>query len=81
MENSNNLIEDSLKLPPIGQTKNFIWIATTIGIAALCKTEENCKNPPFEKAVKEAIEVAIDLSREERESHQTEQGLVLIFYS
>ncbi len=81
MQNIINLIEDSLKQTPIGQTKNFIWIATPIGIAALCKGKGTYQSPPFEEAVKEAIEVAIDLSREERESHQTAQGLVLIFYS
>ena len=52
-----------------------------MGIAALCKTKDPTIKPPFEDAVKEGVEVAIDLSREEREFHQTEQGLVLLFYS
>tara|TARA_Y100001968_G_scaffold327318_1_gene372078 strand:+ start:940 stop:1152 length:213 start_codon:yes stop_codon:yes gene_type:complete len=67
--------------PPIGQTKSFIWLATPMGIAALCKTTDQNIKPPFEKAVKEGVEVSIDLSREEKEFHQTELGLVLLFYS
>ena len=75
------LLNDSLELPPIAQTKSFIWLATPIGIAALCKKDASTSVPPFEKAIKEGVEVAIDLSREEREFHQTEQGLLLLFYS
>ncbi len=76
-----NLLHESLAQPPIGQTKSFIWLATPMGIAALCKTQDPTSKPPFEEAVKEGIEVAIDLSREEREFHQTEKGLLLLFYS
>ncbi len=76
-----NLLQDSLAQPPIGQTKSFIWLATPMGIAALCRSQDSISKPPFEEAVKEGIEVAIDLSREEREFHQTDQGLVLLFYS
>ena len=75
------LLEESLDQPPIGQTKSFIWLATPVGIAALCRTKDPIFNPPFEEAVKEGLEVAIDLSREEKESHQTDKGLVLLFYS
>ena len=52
-----------------------------MGIAALCRAKSPTSKPPFEEAVKEGVEVAVDLSREEREFHQTEQGLVLLFYS
>ena len=76
-----NLLKESLKNPPIAQTKNFIWLVTPIGIAALCKNNASAPIPPYDEAIKEGIEVAIDLSREEREFHQTEQGLVLLFYS
>ena len=81
MQNITNLLTESLSESPIGQTKNFIWLATPIGIAALCKTKDQTIKPPFEKAVKEGMEVSIDLSREEKEFHQTEKGLVLLFYS
>lgn len=75
------LLQDCLAQPPIGQTKSFTWLATPMGIAALCKTQDSTSKPPFEQAVKEGVEVAMDLSREEREFHQTEQGLLLLFYS
>ena len=76
-----NLLKDSLAQPPIGQTKSFIWLATPMGIAALCKKENSISKPPIEEAVKEGVEVSMDLSREEREFHQTEEGLLLLFYS
>ncbi len=81
MQNIINLLTDALSQPPIGQTKSFIWLATPIGIAALCKTNDLTIKPPFEKAIKEGVEVSIDLSREQKEFHQTEKGLVLVFYS
>ncbi len=72
----------SLDQPPIGETKSFIWLATPLGIAAICKSNmTNVKKPPFEDAVKEGLEVAVDLSREEREQHETKEGLILLFYS
>ncbi len=76
------LLEDSLKDPAIGDTSRFKWHATPIGIAALCK-----ENKPFlsEKiyadAIKEGFAVGLDLSREERESHYSQKGLVILFYS
>ncbi len=81
MQETIALLKDSLGEKPIGQTKNFIWLATPMGIAALCRTSIPSTAPPYEEAIKEGIEVSIDLSREEREFHQTEQGLVLLFYS
>ncbi len=77
-----NLLEDSLEDAPIGETKSFIWRATPVGIAALWRSDEFSNSiPPFDEAVEEGVEVAMDLSREERESHMTNQGLVLLFYS
>ncbi len=81
MQDINHLLIDLIKQDPIGQTKSFIWLATPIGIAALCKTNDLSIKPPFEEAVKEGVEVSVDLSREQKEFHQTEQGLVLLFYS
>ena len=81
MKNTINLLTESLAEPPIGQTESFIWLATPVGIAALCKTKDSTIKPPYEKAVKEGMEVALDLSREEKEFHHTQNGLVLLFYS
>tara|TARA_Y100001968_G_C18906100_1_gene503016 strand:- start:143 stop:388 length:246 start_codon:yes stop_codon:yes gene_type:complete len=76
-----NLLTESLSNPPIGETKSFIWLVTPMGIAALCKNRDHTLQPPFEKAVQEGVEISMDLSREEKEFHQTEKGLVLLFYS
>ena len=75
-----NLLEEALKQPPMCETENFAWNATPIGIAALYKGIETSK-PPYEQAIKEGEELAIDLSREEKEFHQTDRGLALLFYS
>lgn len=37
--------------------------------------------PPYDNALKEGLEVGLDLSREEREFHQVSKGLVLLFHS
>ena len=41
MDSTCDLIIDSLKEEPIGETDNFIWFITDIGIVALFKREEN----------------------------------------
>ena len=79
--NQTNSIAKLLKDPPIGQTKHLIWLLTPVGIAALPKSSVSTELPPYDEAIKEGLEIALDLSREEREFHQTEKGLVLLFYS
>tara|TARA_B100000700_G_C15059320_1_gene864669 strand:+ start:4623 stop:4889 length:267 start_codon:yes stop_codon:yes gene_type:complete len=74
------LLEEALNQPPIGETANFAWNATPLGIAALYKGIATSK-PPYEQAIKEGEELAMDLSREEKEFHQTQKGLALVFYS
>ena len=77
-----SLLEDSLNQPAIGDTSKFTWHATPIGIAALYKdTKESASDSPYEEALKEGLEVGLDLSREERESHYSKQGLVILFHS
>ena len=41
MDSTSDLIIDSLKEEPIGETDHFIWFITDIGIVALFKREEN----------------------------------------
>ena len=41
MDSTSDLIIDSLKEEPIGETDHFIWFITDIGIAALFKREQN----------------------------------------
>ena len=78
--NSSNILEEALNQPPIGETANFAWKATPIGIAAIYKGISPSK-PPYEQAIKEGEELSMDLSREEKEFHLTQKGLALIFYS
>ena len=76
------LLEDSLEQPAIGNTSKFLWHATPIGIAALYKGQDSSSDiSAYEEALKEGLEVGLDLSREERESHYSKQGLVILFYS
>lgn len=77
----NSLLEDSLEDSPIGSTGCFSWHATPVGIAALWAENTTPTSPPFEAALREGLEVGLDLSREEREFHWTGKGLVLIFHS
>ena len=44
MDSTSDLIIDSLKEEPIGQTDHFIWIITDIGIVALFKRDQNYEN-------------------------------------
>ena len=75
------LLEDSLKEPNIGLTPCFRWHATPVGIAALWQAGAAPTAPPYEDALKEGLQVGLDLSREEREFHQLNSGLVLLFHS
>ena len=77
----NSLLEEALNQPDIGTTGRFRWHATAVGIAALLLDSAAPSTPPFEDALKEGLKVGLDLSREEREFHQIEQGLVLLFHS
>ena len=77
----NALLEDSLEEPPIGATDCFSWHATPVGIAALWSKDNSPTTPPFDDALKEGLQVGLDLSREEREFHQVTKGLVLLFHS
>ena len=77
----NILLEEALNEPDIGTTSRFRWHATAVGIAALWIDSAPPSTPPFDDALKEGLNVGLDLSREEREFHQVEQGLVLLFHS
>ena len=78
--NSSNLLEEALNQPPIGETDNFAWNATPLGIAAIYKGNSPAK-PPYDQAIIEGQQLSMDLSREEKEFYLTQKGLALIFYS
>ncbi len=76
------LLEDALNEAEIAETQKFLWYVTPIGIAALCKIKLSQLSSIYhEDAVKEALEVGLDLTREESEEHYLEKGWLILFYS
>ena len=80
MNSTHDFILDSLKDEPIGETGHFVWYITDIGIAALFKGNENFKiyNLNVEK---EAKNISIDISKEEKEYCVIEEKKLFLFYS
>ena len=80
MDSTCDLIIDSLKEEPIGETDHFIWFITDIGIVALFKREENFEayssNVEFE-----ANKIALDITKEEKEYLKIKERQVFLFYS
>tara|TARA_B100000212_G_scaffold279659_1_gene219445 strand:- start:410 stop:649 length:240 start_codon:yes stop_codon:yes gene_type:complete len=74
-----SLIRESLHQEPIGQSKNFDWFITDIGIAALLRDQDQCISSL--DPIKEAIEIDLDLSKEEKQIIMLEEKQVLLFYS
>ena len=79
MDSLHSLISESLKDKPIGQSKNFIWFITEIGIAALMKLESE-KFSSLDP-IQEATHLNLDLSKEELELIKLDGKLILLFYS
>ena len=80
MNSTHGFIIDFLKDQPIGETRHFIWFITDIGIAALFKGNENFKiyNLNVEK---EAKNISLDISKEEKEYCEIEDKKIFLFYS
>ena len=75
-----DLIIDSLKEEPIGETDHFIWFITDVGIVALFKREENFKT--YSSNVEtEANKIALDITKEEKEYLKIKERQVFLFYS
>jgi len=80
MDSKCDLIIDSLKEEPIGETDNFIWFITDIGIVSLFKGDENFET--FNSNVEtEANKIALDISKEEKEYLKIEERKLFLFYS
>ena len=79
MDPFHSLIRESLNQKPIGQSKNFVWFITEIGIAALSKGHN--KNISYFDPIKEAIELDLDLSKEEKQIIKLDEKQVILFYS
>ena len=80
MDSTCNLIIDSLKDEPIGQTNHFIWFVTDIGIAAVFKGEENLETYSSNVEI-EANEIALDITKEEKEYLKIDERHLFLFYS
>ncbi len=75
-----DLIIDSLKEEPIGETDHFIWFITDIGIVALFKRKENFET--YSSNVKfEANKIALDITKEEKEYFKIKERQLFLFYS
>ena len=80
MDSTCNLIIDSLKEEPIGETDHFIWFITDIGIVALFKRQENFETYSSNVEI-EANEIALDISKEEKEFLKIKERNLFLFYS
>ena len=80
MDSASDLIIDSLKEEPIGETDHFIWFITDIGIVALFKREENFEIYSSNVEV-EANKIALDITKEEKEYLKIKERKLFLFYS
>ena len=79
MDPVHSLIRKSLNQMPLGHSKNFEWYITDVGIAALAKDKHisiSSLDP-----IKEAIELDLDLSKEEKQLIKLDEKQVILFYS
>ena len=80
MDSTCDLIIDSLKEEPIGETDHFIWFITDIGIVALFKKDENFKTYSSTLEI-EANKIALDISKEEKDYLKIKERQLFLFYS
>ena len=80
MDSTSDLIIDSLKEEPIGETDHFIWFITDIGIAALFKREQNYEIYSSNVEI-EANKIGLDISKEEKEFFIIREKKLFLFYS
>ena len=80
MDSTSDLIIDSLKDEPIGETNHFTWFVTDIGIAALFRGEENFETYSLNVEI-EANEIALDITKEEKEYLKIKERQLFLFYS
>ena len=80
MDSTSDLILDSLKDVPVGETNHFIWFITDIGIVALFKGEENFKTYNSNVEI-EANKIALDITKEEKDHLKINERELFLFYS
>ena len=80
MDSTSDLIIESLKEEPIGETDHFIWFITDIGIVALFKRDENFETYSSNVEI-EANKIALDISKEEKDYLKIKEKQLFLFYS
>ena len=80
MDSTCDLIIDSLKEEPIGETDNFIWFISDIGVVALFKRDENYEI--YNSIVEiEANKISLDITKEEKDYLAIKEKKLFLFYS
>ena len=80
MESTSDLIIESLEEEPIGETDDFIWFISDIGIVALFKREENFETYNSNVEI-EANKIGLDITKEEKEFLKIKEKQLFLFYS
>ena len=80
MDSTCDLIIDSLKEEPIGETDYFIWFITDIGIIALFKRDEIFETYISNVEI-EANKIGLDITKEEKEYLKINERQLFLFYS
>ena len=80
MNSTCDLIIDSLKEEPIGETDHFIWFITDIGIVSLFKKGDNFETYSSNVEI-EANKIALDITKEEKEYIKIKKRQLFLFYS
>ena len=80
MDSTSDLIIDSLKEEPIGETDHFIWFITDIGIAALFKRQQNYEIYSSNVEI-EANKIGLDITKEVKEYLKIKEKQLFLFYS
>ena len=80
MDSTCDLIIDSLKEEPIGETDHFIWFITDIGIVSLFRREENFETYSSNVEI-EANKISLDITKEEKVYLKIKERQLFLFYS
>ena len=80
MDSTSDLIIESINDDPIGETYHFIWFITDIGIVALFKRDEGFEAYNSNAEI-EANELALDITKEEKEFLKIKEKQLFLFYS
>ena len=80
MDSTSDLIIDSLKEEPSGETDHFIWFITDIGIAALFKRQQNYEIYSSNVEI-EANKIGLDITKEVKEYLKIKERQLFLFYS